>query len=168
MQPDPDGTSEAELIARTIAGDRKAFALLVADHVRSVWRLSFHYLQDRYEAEEVFQETLLRAHRGLPKFRGQVPLRTWLLRICRNTSLTSIERWKRRRDSEVTLDGPIGLTRKARPEAGREDTTLATTVPIPASDEQTMARIDLRAALAQLPTDEQEAFLLIDAEQMTA
>ncbi|NTU85621.1 MAG: RNA polymerase sigma factor [Chloroflexales bacterium] len=75
---------EAELIRQAVAGDVGAWEALVRAHQQPVFRLAYLLLGDADEAEDVAQETLIRAHRALAGFNAERPLRPWLLRIATN------------------------------------------------------------------------------------
>lgn len=75
---------EQTLIRNAQAGDTDAFAALVSMHGPMVYNLSLRTLGDPHEAEDVAQETFVRAWRSLPRFRIQSRLSTWLYRIATN------------------------------------------------------------------------------------
>lgn len=77
-------TSESILVKRAKAGDTRAFEALVNQHARYVYTLTNRLLSDAQEAEDLAQETFIRAWRGLEKFRGESQFRTWLYRIATN------------------------------------------------------------------------------------
>jgi RNA polymerase sigma-70 factor, ECF subfamily len=77
-------TRETELIARARCGDVAAFEELARMCVDRVCALALRLLGDRGEAEDVVQETLLRAWRGIQGFRGRSGFPTWLHRIAVN------------------------------------------------------------------------------------
>ena len=79
---------EQELIARAQQGDRAAFAALVRAHQNEVYTLARRLVGDPHLASDVAQESLIRAWRALPKFRGDAQLSTWLHRITVNTAWT--------------------------------------------------------------------------------
>lgn len=84
-------------IARAAArGDAVAFADLVRATQADVWR-ACAALVDRDSAEDLAQDTYLRAHRSLPRFDGRSSVRTWLLSIARHVCLDEIRRRTRRR-----------------------------------------------------------------------
>jgi RNA polymerase sigma-70 factor (ECF subfamily) len=79
-QPGPSA-EERDLIARFVAGDRDAFRPLVRPHVDALRALARRALGDADAADDLVQEALIRAARGLAGFRGAASLRTWLFRI---------------------------------------------------------------------------------------
>ena len=101
---EPD-TLNDELLARLRRGDARAFEDLVRTYQHRVFGVGLRMLGSRAEAEEIAQETFLRAHRALADFRGDAKLSTWLYaiasRLCLNR-LASGDR-KRVREGEETL-----------------------------------------------------------------
>lgn len=79
-------TSEAEMIARARDSDPDAWAKLVRDHQEPVFRFAYLILGNRQDAEDVAQETMIRAYRALDRFDVTRPLRPWLLAIAGNTA----------------------------------------------------------------------------------
>ena len=82
-QPRPD---EQALIERIRAGDSEAFYDLVRPHERAIYVTAYSILQDPSEAEDVAQETVLKAFRNLHQFRGDARFATWLVTIAVNES----------------------------------------------------------------------------------
>jgi RNA polymerase sigma-70 factor, ECF subfamily len=93
--PEVEPENEAELITRAQAGDRAAFAALVRAHSDEVYTLARRLVGDHHLASDIAQETLIRAWRALPRFRGEAALSTWLHRITVNTAWTHKRRAKR-------------------------------------------------------------------------
>lgn len=87
---------EPATIAAAANGDMGAFDLLVREHQAAVFRVAYLLLRDSAAAEDVAQETFLRAHRSLGTFRESQPLRPWLLRIATNLALNEIRSRQRR------------------------------------------------------------------------
>ena len=86
---------EAELIIGARQGDDEAYETLVRQHQEAVFRLAYLITGDADEAEDVAQETFIRAFRDLHRFDISRPLRPWLLRITRNTALNNRRSLKR-------------------------------------------------------------------------
>ena len=76
--------NERELVERCRSGDEHAFQELVDSYKDLVFALIARTLQDRARAEDLAQEVFLRVHRGLPYFRGEARLSTWIYRIVAN------------------------------------------------------------------------------------
>ena len=79
-----EAVSERELVERCRSGDETAFQDLVDRHKGLVFALIARTVQDRSRAEDLAQEVFLRVHRGLPYFRGEARLSTWIYRIVAN------------------------------------------------------------------------------------
>lgn len=80
-----------ELIQRAQQGDEAAFQLLIDQHREAVFRLAYLLTGDADDAEDIAQETFIRAHRSLSHFDQERPFRPWLLSI--TTNLTK-NRWR--------------------------------------------------------------------------
>jgi RNA polymerase sigma-70 factor (ECF subfamily) len=91
----------AELTRR---GDPDAFRVLVERHSRAVYRLAWRMTGNSHEAEDIVQETFLRAYKQLKRFDGRAAFGTWIHRIAVNCSLDLIRSRKRRQ--ETSVDGP--------------------------------------------------------------
>lgn len=74
------------LVERAQAGDRAAFDLLVEKYQRRLMRLVSRLVHDQAEAEDVVQDTFIKAYRALRHFRGDAAFYTWLYRIGINTA----------------------------------------------------------------------------------
>lgn len=132
-EPDP------QLIAAARSGDLGAFETLVRRYQANVYRFVVNLTSDASVAEDITQETFVRAFRSLRRYRGESRFTTWLFSIARNCAVDDARRSARRsrlatrlREREVpaSSDGPVGL--------------------------------EVREALARLPTDLREPVLLID------
>ena len=93
-----ESTDEAA-VARARAGDRDAFRVLVERHGRSVFRLAYRMTGNEQDAEDMVQESFLRAYRQLAKFDQRASFATWLHRIVSNCSLDLMRARERRRES---------------------------------------------------------------------
>ncbi|MGB4116493.1 MAG: RNA polymerase sigma factor RpoE [Polaromonas sp.] len=87
--------SDAPLVARAVAGDQKAFELLVIKYQRRIQRLIGRMVRDVDLVEDIAQETFIRAYRALAQFRGDAQFYTWLYRIAVNTAKKSLMDLKR-------------------------------------------------------------------------
>ena len=77
----PVGTTDAELVQRTRARDEVAIRIIMQSNNRRLYRLARGILRNDGEAEDVVQETYVRAFTNLDGFRGDSSLATWLARI---------------------------------------------------------------------------------------
>ena len=146
--PGVEPTQEQELIARAQEGDRAAFAALVRLHGDEVYTLARRLVGDPHLAADVTQETLIRAWRALPKFRGDAQLSTWLHRITVNTAWTHKKRAKRYAAASIEdhadIAAPVGAD---HPEVAGEILEL---------------RGRLRSALDALPESQRQIVVLKD------
>jgi RNA polymerase sigma-70 factor (ECF subfamily) len=91
--------TDRELINAAREGDAEAFGLLVRRHQRRVYRLAVHLLKSGAEAEDVTQDTFVRAYGALDRFDGRSEPFTWIYRICVNLSRNALRSRKTRRAS---------------------------------------------------------------------
>lgn len=100
--------TDAELIARTRAGDPDAFGTLVARYYDACWRFAYHMLGERADAEDVVQETYLRAYLAIGRYDERDQFRGWLFRIltnqCRNALTSRGRRTRRFVQDEAAID----------------------------------------------------------------
>ncbi len=87
--------SDLMLVERTVAGDQRAYGLLVAKYERRIQRLIGRMVRDVDLVEDIAQETFIRAYRALHQFRGDAQFYTWLYRIAVNTAKKSLMDMKR-------------------------------------------------------------------------
>jgi RNA polymerase sigma-70 factor (ECF subfamily) len=100
---------DAVLVSRFNSGDEAAFVEMMSRHRDRVFSVAFNMLKNHADAEEIVQDTFMRAHRGLARFRGDSSLSTWLHRISMNLSRNRY--WyffRRRRHSTVSLNVELG------------------------------------------------------------
>jgi RNA polymerase sigma-70 factor, ECF subfamily len=81
------------------AGDKAEFARLVDLYSNQIYRLAIKILGDPHDAEDVLQETFIKAYRSLPSFEGRSSISTWLYRIAANEALMLV----RRRKPEINM-----------------------------------------------------------------
>ena len=95
--PSPPTSSDTDLmlVERTVAGDQKAFELLVIKYQRRIERLIGRMVRDVDLVEDIAQETFIRAYRALAQFRGDAQFYTWLYRIAVNTAKKALMDLKR-------------------------------------------------------------------------
>lgn len=94
---------DLELVARVQQGQRQAFDLLVKKYQARILALILRFVRDRHEAEDVAQETFVRAYRALANFRGDAAFYTWLYRIAINTAKNHLAA-RSRRTPDVDID----------------------------------------------------------------
>jgi RNA polymerase sigma-70 factor (ECF subfamily) len=151
---------EADLVAKAKAGDADAFTDLVNQYERRVFRMAKQITQNDEDAEDVLQETFLKAYSHLDDFQGNSKFYTWLVRIAVNEALMKLR--KRRSDKTVPLDEPIdtGEDVVAREVAVWEDN------PEQRYSREEMANI-LDEAVESLKPAYRTVFVLRDIEEMS-
>jgi RNA polymerase sigma-70 factor (ECF subfamily) len=144
--------SDLAVVARVRAGDHDAFRFLVERHSRSVFRLAYRLTGHEQDAEDVVQETFLRAFRQIRRFESRSSFATWLYRITVNCS-QDLLRQRPRAGSRQSLDDP-----DAAASLGLADTSAAAN-PL---RELASRRIDERvqAAMDGLSDQERSAFVM--------
>src|SRR5262245_14113220 len=131
-------TSERELVERCRGGDDEAFRELVDRHKRLVFALIGRSVANPARVEELSQEVFLRVYRGLPHFRGEARLSTWIYRIVSNLV------YEERRSEhlpEVSLDETLADRETPRLEPGAPDRSF----------DEVELRDRLGKAIVQLP-----------------
>ncbi len=96
---------ESQLVARAREGDTAAYNQLMTRYSPKIYRLAKHITQHEEDAEDVLQETFLKAFEHLGDFQGQSKFYTWIVRIAVNESLMKLR--KRKSDRTVPLDEPL-------------------------------------------------------------
>lgn len=138
---------DAAAVAKARSGDEDAFRLLVERHSRHVYRVAYRMTGRPEDAEDVVQETLVRAYKQLSRFEARANFATWLHRIAFNCAIDFI-----RRRSPRELPEPVdGLERLQGPARG------------PAADDLVFAsEIDMkvREAMTELSAQERAAFIM--------
>jgi RNA polymerase sigma-70 factor (ECF subfamily) len=142
MHPD-----DATAVAKAKGGDHEAFRVLVERHSRSVYQLAYRMTGRPEDAEDVVQETFVRAYRQLGRFEARAHFTTWLYRIGFNCAIDYL-RARPKRESTETHDTMERLAAGA-PGPGTDDLVFAGEI---------SSRV--QAALGQLTEQERAAFLM--------
>src|SRR6187549_2754734 len=82
-----DVSDRATVLIRARHGDEEAFAALVQQHSRRVFQLAFRMMRNEQDAEDVVQESFLRAYRQMGGFQARADFGTWLYRIAVNCAV---------------------------------------------------------------------------------
>src|SRR3954468_23079228 len=93
-----DATEAAAVLARARQGDSDAFRALVEQHSRSGFRLAFRMTGNEQDAEDVVQESFLRAYKQLGRFESRANFGTWLYRITANCAVDMMRARQSRHD----------------------------------------------------------------------
>ena len=102
--------NEPALLAAAHAGSNEAFTTLVKQYDRYIYRLALNITGNPEDAEDVLQETLLKAYTKLEQFHGESRFYTWLVRIAVNEALMKLRR--RASEKSVSLDEPVETNEK--------------------------------------------------------
>ena len=101
---------EQQLIRQARDGDHEAFRVLVERYMKRTYNVAYGFVRNHDDADEIAQDTFVRAHRSLASFRGDAELGTWLYRIATNLSLNCLNQRKRRAQRELIPSEVIGTT----------------------------------------------------------
>jgi len=142
-----DDESDAEIVGRVCSGQTAAYAVLVRRYQRMIYAIAVRMVGDHDEADDIAQETFVRAYRSLEAFDRSRTFSTWLCRIAMNLAIDASER--RRRHAAESLE--------ARAEAGVEPAAEGETSAQAEADDLHVA---LRRALDDLPEGMRAAFVL--------
>lgn len=103
--------SDNEVIQLVRNGDRKAFSLLVRRHQKSLLRLSVRFVKDMDTAEDVVQESFIKAYERLASFEARATFKSWLFQIAINTAKNKL---RSRRDETSDIENiPLAVAAKA-------------------------------------------------------
>jgi RNA polymerase sigma-70 factor (ECF subfamily) len=142
------------------SGDRAEFARFVDAHYELIYRLAIKMVSDAQDAEDILQETFIKAFRHLQGFDGRSSLSTWLYRIATNEALMFL---RRRKPEQYSIDDPL-------------ETDEGEIVPVQIVDwcclpeEELMsaeARLHLDQAVANLPPSLRVVFILRDVQRLS-
>jgi RNA polymerase sigma-70 factor, ECF subfamily len=116
-----DASDAAAVLARARQGDGEAFRALVEQHSRSVFRLAFRMTGNEQDAEDVVQESFLRAYRQLGRFESRANFGTWLYRITANCAVDLMRAKQSRQDQSRAepLDEAASTASSAMPDPER-------------------------------------------------
>ena len=95
--------NDGAAVAQVLAGDRDSFRVLVERHSRAVFRLAFRMTGNEHDAEDIVQDTFLRAYRALHQFESRANFGTWLHRVTVNCALDYLRRARRREEEQQGL-----------------------------------------------------------------
>lgn len=154
--------SDLELAERATARDPRAIRLVTARNNQRLYRAAWSILGDRADAEEVVQETYLKAFAGTARFAGGSALSTWLTRIAINEALSRRRSAKRRKRALDDADVAVLADYRDRLSASRGA--------FAAPDREVLMRElsrALEAAIAALPDEFRLVFILRAIEQMS-
>jgi RNA polymerase sigma-70 factor, ECF subfamily len=150
--------TDEQVVERVLAGDTALFEIIIRRYNQLLYRVSCSILKNEGEAEDVMQETYVRAYEHLGQFAGRAQFRTWLTRIAVHESLARVEKRKR----FYTFDSP---------DDDRDGDVMDHLPSTERSPEQQASNSEMRhvleQAIGQLPELYRCVFMLRDVEQMS-
>jgi len=152
--------SDAAAVARACAGDPDAFRVLVDRYSRKIFRLAYRMTRNEHDAEDVVQETFLRAYRRLKQFESRSSFGTWIFRIAVNAALDLTRKLGRYERVEQQMPEPEGgahpLFQLPAPEPGPDRLLLSSEL-----------KRKVESVLASLSPQVRTAFVLRHYEGMS-
>lgn len=162
MKADDARAAEAELIRGLRAGEAAAYRQLVEQYSAAVYGVALRLLGDEQAAEDVLQETFLKAFRAIARFQGRSLLSTWLYRIATNESLMRLRR--REPTVSLSLDEPMGDQELSELVSGPlVDWSSAPAEQLLSSE----ARLEMDKAISDLPEALRVVFVLRDLQGLS-
>jgi len=152
---------ESALVTRAREGDQAAFTTLVKRYENKIFRLAKRITQNDHDAEDVLQETFLKAYTHLDGFKGDSKFYTWVVRIAVNQALMKLRK-RKSEDRTISIDEPI--------DTGEETVTREIAV-WEENPEERYSRAELAAileeAISSLRPVYRTVFLLRDVEDFS-
>lgn len=159
--------SDGDAIERVLSGDREAFGVLVDRHGSRIHGAILRMVGDSEVANDLAQETLLRAYQALGQFRRGSAFYTWLYAIARNQVLSE---FRRRRSAKGQAMLPLQTGTRDDADGGARSAAAEPASTGPGPDEEAARRDDavrVRAALEALEEEFREAVVLRDLEGLS-
>lgn len=152
------GTPEFD-IAALQSGDRAEFARMVETFSAQIYRLALKMLQNQQDAEDILQETFIKAYKALPQFEGRSSLSTWLYRIATNEALMYL---RRVHPHQISVEQPSDNEEQPAP------LEIVDWCCLPESELMSAeARANLEHVIEELPHSLRVVFLLRDIEGLS-
>ena len=162
-------TATAAALARARAGDDEAFRELTEPHRRELRLHCYRILGSVHDAEDMVQETLLGAWRGLEAFEGRASVRSWLYRIATNRCLNALRARSRRPREVPAMGDPLEPTRRTEPvwlepypDVLLEDIPDRSAGPAERYEARESIELSFIVALQHLPPRQRAALVLAD------
>lgn len=154
--------SDVLLVQRTVAGDQRAYGLLVMKYQRRIQRLIGRMVRDVDLVEDIAQETFIQAYRALHQFRGDAQFYTWLYRIAVNTAKKSLLKLKR----DLTVSENFFTLDDEDETSWKKDELISDETPESVLAAKEIA-VMVNTALDELPPDLKQAVTLREIEGLS-
>ena len=148
--------SDAEILAEVAAGDIDAYGKIVGRYRGRLYNFVFRFVSDKETAEDIVQETFLRAFRKRKEYRAIANFSTWLFTIAGNLAKSELRRRKRWRLFSLHRDDESDTGMELPDETYRPDKVA----------ESSLADDQIHDAIASLPENYRQVILLRDVEGM--
>lgn len=158
LEAEPAETPDAKLVSLARRGDHAAFETLVRRYSERAYRAAYRVVRDASAAEDIVQEALIKAYRGLRKFESRSSFYTWLYRIVVNLALD-----RRRREKRAPMtEWDDSVAQEIEPRA---------VAPVTGNPETSSRRHEIRTIVAEgvqlLPDGQREVLLLREVEGLS-
>lgn len=150
---------EQALIRRVQSGDTSAFEPLLTAYEKGVYNLCLRMVRNPADAEDLAQETFLKAYRGIAGYRGESKFSVWLYRIASNLCLDFLRQQKRRPTAPLTVEDEDGDLRETELADGRLQPERLL--------EQKLTGDSLRRGLDALPPEFRQVLLLRELQGLS-
>jgi RNA polymerase sigma-70 factor (ECF subfamily) len=142
------------------SGDRAEFAALIEAYSGQIYRLALKMVQNPQDAEDILQETFIKAYKALPNFEGRSSLSTWLYRIATNEALMFL---RKKQPVQVSVDEPLKSN-----EGFERPRQIIDWCCLPENELMSSeARANLDQRIQELPESLRAVFLLRDIEGLS-
>ncbi|MDP6778117.1 MAG: sigma-70 family RNA polymerase sigma factor [Candidatus Latescibacteria bacterium] len=155
--PGPTDLTDAEILSDVAEGDIEAYGKIVNRYRVRLYNFVFRFVSDRETAEDIVQETFLRAFRKRKEYRAIANFSTWLFTIAGNLAKSELRRRKRWRLFSLHRDDESDTGLDLPDETYRPDTIT----------ESSIADVHIQEAISSLPANYRQVILLRDVEGMS-
>lgn len=150
---------EVAVVQAVIDGDTNAFEVLIKEYEKNVYNMALRMTGSREDAEDMSQESFLRAYNSLSLYRGESKFSVWLYRIVSNVCLDFLRGKNRRPTVSLSVENDDG-------ESEEMDIADESQMPERIMDKQ-LARDTLHRGLASIPPEQRETFLLRELQGLS-
>jgi RNA polymerase sigma-70 factor (ECF subfamily) len=124
--PDSQTPSDEELVSATLRGDRQAYRTLVERYQARIFSMAYDVVRNKEDAEDVTQESFVKAFLSLDKFKGQSSFYTWLYRIAFNMAVDVRRKTSRRGGNHLEYKETLSVSPSGRPDGTGESEQVST------------------------------------------